>query len=77
VRRTSAPVVKVGVTRWWVLGESRRIIRVLGWHRRSDRDRCMMASALVKFVRGFVRGHPLKKKKRKEKVQASYRTPKG
>jgi hypothetical protein len=76
VRRTSAPVVKVGVTRWWVLGESRRIIRVLGWHRRSDRDRCMMASALVKFVRGFVRGHPLKKKKKKGKFRRVIEHPK-
>jgi hypothetical protein len=65
VWRTSAPVVEVGITRWWVLGISRRIIHVLGWHRR---DRRMMASALVKFVRGFVRGHSLEKKKKVRRV---------
>lgn len=76
VWRTSAPVVEVSVTtRWWMLGVSRRIIHVLGWHRRSDRDGRMMASALVKFVRGFVRGHSLKNKKKKS--QANYGTPRG
>ena len=66
VWRTSTPVVEVSVTtRWWMLGVSRRIVRLLGWHRRPDRDRYMVASALVKFVRGFVRGHSSKKKKTK------------
>jgi len=76
VWRTSAPFVEVGVIRWWVLGVSRWIIPVLWWHRRSGGDRGMMASALIEFVRGFVRGHSLKKKERK-KNQASERTPNG
>ena len=41
---------------------------MLGWHGRPDGNRRMMTSAFVKFVRGFVRGHSLEKKKKVRRV---------